>query len=108
VKRGRGEAMNAKAAIPALIVFITLTTVAIYFAIDALNNMSKSLQIQKQFKPICGGVEIVNCTAIALRNIYESAQHLLIAVVELLASAIFAILAIYTIKMWIELSDELR
>jgi hypothetical protein len=101
--------MKVKATIPVLIVFVILITVAMYFAVDAFNNMRKSLEVQKEFKPFCGGIEIVNCTSTALKSIYESAQYLLVAVVELLASAIFIILAIYAlfamIKMWIKLND---
>jgi len=101
--------MQPKVLIPILIIFAVPVALSIYFAVDAFNHMNESLDLQKEFKPFCGGAEIVNCTTIALRNIYASAQHLLIAVIELLASAIFAILAIYillaTIKIWIELND---
>jgi hypothetical protein len=76
--------------------------------VDAFNHMIESLDLQKEFKPFCGGIEIVNCTAITLRNIYESTQQLLIAVVELLASAIFAILAIYVLFAIIKILIELK
>jgi hypothetical protein len=68
---------------------------SIYFLIDGFNHMNKSLELQKEFKPFCGGIEIINCTTTALKNIYESAQHLLIAIVELFISAIFLLLAFY-------------
>jgi hypothetical protein len=78
---------------------------SIYFAVDALSHMNKSLEIQKQLKSFCGGIEIVNCTSMALKSVVESAQHMLIAIVELFVSAIFLLLAFYlacaTIKILI-------
>jgi hypothetical protein len=57
-------------------VFATLAALAIYFLIDGFNHMNESLELQKEFKPFCGGIEIINCTTIALKNIYESPHHL--------------------------------
>jgi hypothetical protein len=82
---------------------------SIYLAVDAINHMRKSLELQKEFKPFCSGVDVINCTSSALKSIYKSVQHMLISIVELLASAIFATIAIYfaikLIKIWIELND---
>jgi len=100
--------MQLKLLIPVLTVFAVLVALSIYFAVDSFNHMRESLELQKGFKPFCGGIEIVNCTSIALRNIYESTQHLLIAVVELLASAIFVILAIYVLFEMIKICIDLN
>jgi hypothetical protein len=75
--------------------FATLVALAIYFLIDGFNHMNESLELQKEFKPFCGGIQIVNCTTIALKNIYESAQQLLVAVMELVMSVVFMILALH-------------
>ena len=97
--------MQLKILITVLISFAILVAMSIYFAVDAHSHMNKSLEIQKQFKPFCGGIEIVNCTSMALKSVVESAQHMLIAIVELFVSAIFLLLAFYlacsTIKILI-------
>ena len=100
--------MKLKSLIPIIIVFMVLVILSTYSIVDAFKHMEQSMDLQKEFKPFCGGAEAVNCTTIALRNIYVSMQHLLIAIIELLVSAIFAILAIYIlfamIKIWIDLN----
>jgi hypothetical protein len=89
------------------IVFLILFAISVFFMADAFRHMKLSQGIQKQATIICGGVDIVNCTARALQAVYESAQQLLVAVMELVMSVFFMILALYwiltTSKMLIEL-----
>jgi len=89
--------MQLKLLIPVLIVFSVLVALSIFFMVDAFNHMRESLELQKEFKPFCGGIEIVNCTTKYFQTVIESAQQLLIAVVEILISSIFIILATYLI-----------
>jgi len=101
--------MQLKLLIPVLIVFSVLVALSIFFMVDAFRHLYLSKGIQRQAPIICGGVDIVNCTARALQTVYESAQHLLVAVMELVVSMVFMILALYwiiaTSKMLIELQD---
>ena len=88
------------------IVFLILFAISVFFMADAFRHMYLSKGIQRQATVICGGIEIVNCTSMALKSVVESAQHMLIAIVELFVSAIFLLIAFYwacaTIKILIE------
>jgi len=86
--------MQVKVLTTVLIVFMVLLALSIYFMVDAFNHMKESLEIQREFKPLCSGMEIINCTTKALQKMVESTQHLLIAVVELTVSAVFLVLAV--------------
>jgi len=86
--------MNVKVLTAVLIVFMVLITLSIYFMVDAFNHMKESLELQREFKPFCSGVEIINCTTKALQRMVESTQHLLVAVVDLTISAVFLVLAV--------------
>jgi hypothetical protein len=101
--------MQLKALMLILIVLLVLIALSMYFLVDGFNHMSESLELQKEFKPFCGGIEIVNCTARALQTVYESAQQLLVAVMELVVSMVFMILALYWMlaasKMLIKLGE---